>query len=32
MAVDAHNWINDNEDDEEVEPQIDEEVFVIFSN
>ena len=27
MAVDAYNWINEEEDDEEPEPPIDEEVF-----
>ena len=27
MAVDAYNWINEEEDDEDVEPPIDEEVF-----
>ena len=28
MAIDAYNWMNDdNEDDEEPEPPIDEEVF-----
>ena len=27
MAVDAYNWINEEEDDEEPEPPVDEEVF-----